>query len=98
GFTTAAGLRQIAFHNWPAVDTRTNPLVGSLSELSVASKSQNSESARLRGATTNGVPFVPRAFCTCTTSWGGAASHSIWSVLTQGRLLAKIMLSPSSAN
>ena len=67
----------------PGYPARTKPEVGSTSTPAIWLKSQNSESARLRVATTSGDPLAPRAFCTCTTS--------VWSP-------ARMMLSPSSAN
>src|SRR5207244_11149645 len=66
----------------------------------MALKSQNSESARLRGATTSGEASAPRAFWIWTTSCVGGGGQRedgvVASVLRHGRLPSRMMLSPSS--
>src|SRR6516164_8622363 len=87
------------------VATGTKPLVGPLAEPPIALKSQNSLSASLRRLATSGEPLFPRAFCTATTkcpkSGGGVrlgGGHGLLGfVVRQARLLARMILSPSSA-
>src|SRR5215469_14896137 len=71
------GDEQISFQSPSFVATALKPEAGGLPEPSIATKSQNSLSERLRRLTSREEPFAPRAFWIWITSCGGFGDRGL---------------------